>query len=228
MVSAVNESYLSLTVYFIIQEWELKKILLDIIPMNEKHTASYIVELLYNVLNIFSLKDHVISLTTDNSSNMVACSSLLATVQHGLKVVGPELKKLHYWISKLKKSSCLTDEMRQIFQRQLKNKDINEILVFNNKQTLKNIYPNENEWSQLHDLEQVLQPIYEAIQLLSTSKYLTLDDMHLLFLEIFDILNNFINSNSQNEVAKLILKKLEDYWNLALDKTSLLLAVLDP
>ncbi|CAG8482875.1 10054_t:CDS:2 [Cetraspora pellucida] len=216
----------------------IKKILLDIIPMNEKHTASYIVELLYNVLNNFSLNDHVISLTTDNSSNMVACSSLLASelenkqyniefshyhcathvinlaVQHGLKVVGPELKKLRHWVSKLKESPRLTDEMRQIFS--------------NNKQTLKNIYPDENEWSQLHDLEQVLQPIYEATQLLSTSKYPTLADMRLSFLGIFDILNNFINSNSQNEVAKLILKKLEDYWNLALDETSLLSAVLDP
>jgi len=50
----------------------------------------------------------------------------------------------------------------------------------------------------------------------------------LVFLEIFDILNNFIETNSQKDVTMSIYQKLEDYWKLALDKTSALSAVLDP
>ncbi len=69
--------------------------------------------------------------------------------------------------------------------------------------------------------------MYEATQLLSTSKYPTLDDVHLVFLEMFDILNNFIETNSQKDVAISIYQKFEDYWKLALDETSTLSAVLD-
>ena len=53
--SATNKSYLSLTAHFITQEWKLKKILLDIIPMTERHTAPYIAKLLQNILADFKL-----------------------------------------------------------------------------------------------------------------------------------------------------------------------------
>jgi len=64
-----------------------------------------------------------------------------------------------------------------MIQQQLKNKNINEILVINYKQTLAAIYPNENEWMQLQNLEQILQPMYIATKLLSTSKCPTLGDI---------------------------------------------------
>ena len=96
-------------------------------------------------------------------------------IQQWLKTVGSKLKKLCQWVNKLKESPHLTDEMRQIcatkninylspiidnitrwnstylmIQRQLKNKNINEILVTNYKQILIDIYPNKNEWIQLY------------------------------------------------------------------------------
>ncbi|CAG8578779.1 12977_t:CDS:2, partial [Racocetra persica] len=145
-------------------------------------------------------------------------------VQQGLKAIGPEIKKLRHWVNKLKESPRLTDEMRKIcmsknisylapiidvstrwnstylmIQRQLKNKNLNDILVSNNQQTLKEIYPSENEWAQLHNLEQILQPMYEATQLLSSSKNPTIGDMRL---------------------------KID--WELVLDEASMLSTVLDP
>ncbi|CAG8832232.1 35710_t:CDS:2, partial [Racocetra persica] len=72
-------------------------------------------------------------------------------------------------------------------------------------QTLIDIYPNENKWIQLKNLEKLLQPMYKATKLLSTSKHPTIGDMHLAFFGMFDMLNNFIKSNSQKETAQASL-----------------------
>ncbi|CAG8458952.1 317_t:CDS:2 [Racocetra fulgida] len=114
-----------------------------------------------------------------------------------------------------------------MIQQQLKNQDISEVLFVNNRQMLIDIYSNENEWIELKNLEQLLKPMYEATKLLSTSKHPTIGDMCLAFLEMFNMLSNFIKYNSQKEVAELIYKKLISYWKLALDETFILSAVFD-
>ena len=59
-------------------DWETKKCLLDFISIEGSHTANLILNKLTNVLQDFNISDKVISLTTDNGSNMIACGRELA------------------------------------------------------------------------------------------------------------------------------------------------------
>jgi len=51
----------------------MKKCLIDIVPLYGSHTSSQIVNQILLTLEEFNINDRVISLTTDNGSNMVAC-----------------------------------------------------------------------------------------------------------------------------------------------------------
>ncbi len=71
--SITSQSYLGITIHFITNLWEMKKCLIDIIPLQGSHNSSQIINQILLTLEEFNINDRVISLTTDNRSNMVAC-----------------------------------------------------------------------------------------------------------------------------------------------------------
>ncbi len=71
--SITSQSYLGITIHFITNLWEMKKCLIDIIPLQGSHNSSQIINQILLTLKEFNINDRVISLTTDNGSNMVAC-----------------------------------------------------------------------------------------------------------------------------------------------------------
>ena len=73
-----NTAYLGVTMHYINVNWEIKKCLLDFIPMEGSHTGILISTKLTNILQDFNISDRVISLTTDNGSNMLVCGRALA------------------------------------------------------------------------------------------------------------------------------------------------------
>ena len=74
-----KDCYLEVTMHYINNNWELKNLLLDLIPINGSHTAGLIISKLLQILEEFNINNNILVLTTDNGSNMIACGSQLAT-----------------------------------------------------------------------------------------------------------------------------------------------------
>src|SRR6266540_4401420 len=73
----------------------MKKCLIDIIPLQGSHNSSQILNQILLTLEKFNINDRVISLTTDNRSNMVACGRDL-TIELDRKFSNLSFKHYHY------------------------------------------------------------------------------------------------------------------------------------
>jgi hypothetical protein len=139
-----NAAFLGITMHYINNYWEVKKCLLDIIPIEGSHTATLILTKLTDVLQNFNISDKIISLTTDNGSNMLACGRELANeleagfsnftfthnrcaahvinlaVKAGMKYLDSSIIKLRKFVIKIKNSQLLIDDLKSICK--IKNK----------------------------------------------------------------------------------------------------------
>jgi hypothetical protein len=139
-----NTAFLGITMHCINNNWEVKKCLLDIIPIEGSHTATLILTKLTDVLQYFNISNKIISLTTDNGTNMLACGRKLAdeleagfsnftfthnrcaahiiniAVKAGMKYLDPSITKLRKFVIKIKKSQLLIDDLKSICK--IKNK----------------------------------------------------------------------------------------------------------
>ena len=137
--SACNmESYLGITIHWININWQMENLLLDIVPLQDAHTAENITNTICSVLGDFVIGDQLLSITTDNGENMVKMGRLLQSkieqqfenpnvihlrcvahilnlgVQAGLQKVASEVKKAHAFSIKLHNSPLLLDDMKKI------------------------------------------------------------------------------------------------------------------
>lgn len=136
--SITRQSYLGITIHFITNFWEMKKCLIDIVLLQDSHSSSLIVNQILSTLEEFNINDRVISLTTDNGGNMVACGRDLAieldkefsnlsfnhyrcaahiinlAVKAGLKCVDSAIIKLRQLVIKVRNSQKLIDDLRTI------------------------------------------------------------------------------------------------------------------
>jgi hypothetical protein len=139
-----NTAFLGITMHYINNNWEVKKCLLDIIPIEGSHTATLILTKLTDVLQDFNISNKIISLTTDNGSNMLACGRELANeleagfsnftfthnrcaahvinlaVKAGMKHLDSSITKLRKFVIKIKNSQLLVDDLKSICK--IKNK----------------------------------------------------------------------------------------------------------
>ncbi|GES82302.1 zinc finger BED domain-containing protein 1-like [Rhizophagus clarus] len=74
-----NTAFLGIIMHCITNDWKIKKCLLDFISLERSHSAELILTKLTDVLQEFNISDRIISLTTDNGSNMLACGRELAS-----------------------------------------------------------------------------------------------------------------------------------------------------
>jgi hypothetical protein len=64
-------SYISLSIHFINEEWELKRCELDAVPVQDTHTAEYIAGKLYEITRSSGIKDdNIIAMVTDTVAAM--------------------------------------------------------------------------------------------------------------------------------------------------------------
>jgi hypothetical protein len=75
----------------------------------------------------------------------------------------------------------------------------------------------------------LLEPLERATKYLSGISYPTMGEIHLVYLGIQSHLKRFErdSDNTQHVAAKLISKKIDDYWKI-MDKFSITSAILDP
>ena len=85
-------------------------------------------------------------------------------------------------------------------------------LVCNNKY-LKTAYLNDDEWEQVQSMIVLLELMYKAIKILSSSSYPTVSDIRLTFAGIFRHIELYINDHLMEEsiMADSLYKKLDDY-----------------
>ena len=70
--STSNHPYLSLTIHFINQQWELHSFCLDTVPLFKDHTGETIADAIQDILLNWGLSvDNLVATTTDNGSNFV-------------------------------------------------------------------------------------------------------------------------------------------------------------
>ena len=133
-----NTAFLGITMHYINNNWEIKKCLLDFIPIEGSHSGALILTNLTDTLREFNISDRIISLTTDNGSNMLACGRELANeleagfsnltfshnrcaahiinlaVKAGMKHLDTSIIKLRKFVIKLRNSQLLLDEIKNI------------------------------------------------------------------------------------------------------------------
>ena len=72
--------------------------------------------------------------------------------------------------------------------------------------------------------------MYEATNLLSSSKNPIQGDIRLVFIEMFKKLNHYQRGDhhTQKKIASAIYDKLKIYWEKHLDQSSVISSILDP
>ena len=142
--SRAIHSYLSVTLHYITNEWELKYFLLETGEMVEQHTAINLANYLEEILDHWSLPVTQISaVVTDNASNITAaiarldrqrlgcfCHTLQMSVQKALNlpVISKAIGRGKHLVSHFHSSVKSTNVLRQK-QRDLKHKEHKLILV---------------------------------------------------------------------------------------------------
>jgi hypothetical protein len=137
--SCTNQAYLSMTLHWIDEQWCMKKILLDIIPIHENHTGLALANNFLNTLKDYNIGSKILAVTTDNAGNMVTfgqhLSKMLAeeynnnefmhlrcaahilnlAVQAGIKLINEPIAKARKFSSKVRNSQPLLEELKKIF-----------------------------------------------------------------------------------------------------------------
>ena len=133
-----HTAFLGITLHYINGDWQLKKCLLDFLPIEGPHSARSILNKLINLLQEFNISDRVISITTDNGSNMLACGRDLAcelegcffnltfshkrcaahiiniAVKAGMKHIDTSIVKLRKFVIKIRNSQILLNDLKSI------------------------------------------------------------------------------------------------------------------
>ncbi|CAF1080188.1 unnamed protein product [Brachionus calyciflorus] len=125
--SSANDPYLSVTCYFIDNEWNLNNFLLDVFHFPDPHDGCFIYDAKKELCEDFSIFNKILSITTDNAVNAVLSGELMNAdnddiihvrcAAHILNIVVQEvseheqtknsIEKIRYFCKKIHSSSKL-------------------------------------------------------------------------------------------------------------------------
>ena len=138
--SCTNLSYLSVTLHWIDNNWKMQRILLDIIPLHERHTGKNLAAAFLETIEYYDIGSRILTVTTDNASNMVVFGSELAkvlaekynnyefthlrcaahilnlVVKEGMQRATPSITKIRNFASHIRKSQPAFEELKRIFE----------------------------------------------------------------------------------------------------------------
>ncbi len=92
-------------------------------------------------------------------------------------------------------------------------RSIMDILVAKN-QNLTKIYLQEEDWLKINNIINLLEPIFVAIEVLSSSTYLTISDVRLTIIGLLQYLKSFIKDSNNLEEYMMVDSinfKLKEY-----------------
>lgn len=137
--ACTNQAYLSATLHWIDDSWQMRQILLDLIPLHERHTGRNLAETLMKSIRFFGIGNNIISITTDNAGNMDTLAQTLGTelrsefnntefghmrcaahvlnlaVRQGLSNVSEPIAKARKFVSHVRNSQPCFEELKKIF-----------------------------------------------------------------------------------------------------------------
>ncbi|CAG8692129.1 4883_t:CDS:2, partial [Gigaspora rosea] len=137
--ACTNQAYLSITLHWINDDWYMQRILLDLIPLHERHTGVFIAENIIEQVEYFGLGAQLLFLTADNATNMDVCGCHLANllqsrynntnfccvrctshilylaVKEGISVLDRSVKKAHEFTSYIRHSQPCFEELKKVF-----------------------------------------------------------------------------------------------------------------
>ncbi|CAG8768330.1 11252_t:CDS:2, partial [Cetraspora pellucida] len=186
-----------------------------------QHTAIKIQQAIIEVLDHTKITEKLLGITTDNAQNMItagqelkqnlnnnelvhqrcAAHILNIAVQHGLQLVSPFLQM----------------------------QDILDIFIVKNRD-LSFLYLQDDDWTVVNNMIQLLEPIFIATEILSTSVYSTISDVRLTITGLLRHLDLFIQQHTNLDecmVAESINFKLQEYWE-HINESTTIVTLLDP
>ena len=138
--SCTNLSYLAVTLHWINENWSSSKILLDMVPLHERHTGSYIAEKIFETITYYGIGSRILAVTTDNASSMLVFGNILSemlqsrcnnldfeqvrcaahvlnlAVSDGMKVVSNSIIKLRNFAIHIRRSQPIFEKLKKIFE----------------------------------------------------------------------------------------------------------------
>ena len=75
--SCTNLGYFAIMLHWINENWSSSKILLDMVPLHERHTGNYIAEKVFETITYYGIGSKILAVTTDNASSMVVFGNML-------------------------------------------------------------------------------------------------------------------------------------------------------
>jgi hypothetical protein len=174
-------------------------------------------------------------------------------VRQGLELVNNSVDKVRELVIKIKDSTRLCDELRNLCDLKRINylkpildvkthwnstyymlKRLEQIkpalvLLSADNRSIRDLYPSENDWIIIKDIILILEPLEKATKHLSASSYPTMGDVRFVFESIQMHLDECSGKDNftQRDVAASILQKIGEYWNI-MDRSSITSAILDP
>src|SRR6266498_3526207 len=233
--SRSQEGYIGITCSWISTNFEPKESLLALEYVPFPHTAEKICESLINTIRSWNLEYKVMSVTTDNGSNMVKAMKLLKQEFPNTERIACAAYTLQLVVNKGLKSSEQFLELQRaiIFLPSRLKADKNKE---NNKdgKKLDSIMLSSKEWETLSEIIEILDPFEEITSILSGQNYVTLslvypfikklteilkkdlkdfddktiDENDIKTVELFDLLNdneNNINFNETEDVVEVVI-----------------------
>ncbi|CAB4431421.1 unnamed protein product [Rhizophagus irregularis] len=138
--SCTNLGYLAIMLHWINENWSSSKILLDMVPLHERHTGSYIAEKIFETIAYYGIGSKILAVTTDNASSIVVFGNILnemlqsnygnydfehvrcaahvlnLAVSDGMRVVVNSITKLRNFTSYIHRSQPIFEELKKIFE----------------------------------------------------------------------------------------------------------------
>ncbi|CAG8822678.1 17412_t:CDS:2, partial [Gigaspora rosea] len=157
-------------------------------------------------------------------------------VSEGMKVVVNSIVKLQNFVSYIRKSQPLFEDLKKVFQANRRpflvpdldistrwNSTYNMIekmfrirQMTENNPALRERYLSKTKWHEIEAIVLLLEPIARATLILSSSTRPTIEDLYMIFPTILNILHDALDSEIQinNQIAQRMYKKLNDYWTV--------------
>ncbi|XP_026459899.1 zinc finger BED domain-containing protein RICESLEEPER 1-like [Papaver somniferum] len=93
--SVTTTGYISLTVHFLDQNWELKKYLLNFCELPPPHTGEHLSDKLFSMIDDWGIEDKVSNITLDNAANNGACARIMQSRLVAKKILFNKGKYFH-------------------------------------------------------------------------------------------------------------------------------------
>ncbi|CAG8525737.1 562_t:CDS:2 [Gigaspora rosea] len=117
--ACTNQAYLSITLHWINDNWCMQRILLDLIPLYERHTGVFIAENIIEQIEYFGWLQ-----SRYNNTNFcrIRCAShiLNLAIKAGISVLDKSVKKAREFTSHIRRSQPCFEELKKVFM--MKNK----------------------------------------------------------------------------------------------------------